>query len=62
MQVPKLVDDEVQIAEGDLSAWFHLLNVVELEDQTHLKRNESVHESPLPGVPIVESIYFGNTD
>jgi hypothetical protein len=54
MQVPKLVDDEVQTTEGDLSARFHLLNVVELEDETHLKRNESVHKSLLPGVPISE--------
>jgi hypothetical protein len=44
MQVPKLVDDEVEAAEGDLGTWLHLLNVVELEDETHLKHEEYVEQ------------------
>jgi hypothetical protein len=46
MQVPKPVDDEVQTAEGDLGAWLHLLDIIEVEDETHLKHEESVQKVP----------------
>ena len=62
MQVPKLDDDEVQAAEGDLGTWLHLHDVVELEDDTHLKRGEYVSKRPLLGAPTVRSISSGNMD
>jgi hypothetical protein len=62
MQVPKLVDDEVEAAKGDLGTWLHLLNVVELEDETHLKCEEYVSKKPLLGAPTVRNISSGNID
>ena len=62
MQVPKLVDDEVQAAEGYLGTWLHLLDVIELEDETHPKREEYVSKRLLLGAPTLRSISSGNMD
>jgi hypothetical protein len=62
VQVPELVSNEVQAAKSDLSARLHLLNVVEPEDETHLKHNESTCKRPLPSMPTVRSIYSNNTN
>ena len=44
MQVPKLVSNEVQAAEGDLLAWLHLLcGVVDVDDDSHLKYNVNLN-------------------
>jgi hypothetical protein len=60
MQVPELVDDEVQTTEGDLGVWLHLLNAVKVEDNTHLKHNEYVRKRPLYNTPIVGIVSFDN--
>jgi hypothetical protein len=40
MQVPKLVSDEVEAAEGDILARLHpLCCVVEVDDDSHLKHD-----------------------
>jgi hypothetical protein len=62
MQAPELVDDKVHATEDDLSTQLHLLNIVGVKDETHLKHNESVRKRPLPGTPPVGSIFSGNTD
>lgn len=59
MQVSELVGDEVQAAEDDLGAWLHLLNVVEVEDDTHLKHNKS---TPLLGTPTVRGFDLAMDD
>ena len=46
-QVPELIGDEVQVAEGDLLARLYLLHVIaELEDEAYLKHNESILKGP----------------
>jgi hypothetical protein len=40
MQVPKLVSDEVKVAEGDLLTQLHpLCGVVDVDDDSHLKHD-----------------------
>jgi hypothetical protein len=40
MQVPKLVSDEVKVAEGDLLAQLHpLCGVIDVDDDSHLKHD-----------------------
>jgi hypothetical protein len=43
-QVPKLVGDEVELAEGDLLARLHFFwFIAEVEDNSHLKHNISLY-------------------
>ena len=43
VQVPKLFGNRVQVARNGLMVWLRLVGVVvELEDEAHLKHNESV--------------------
>jgi len=56
-QDPELVGDEVQAPKGDLVTWLHLLSVIaNVEDEAHLKHDESIRERPLPSAPIVRRI------
>jgi hypothetical protein len=57
-----LIDDEVEVAEGDLFVWLHLLCVItKVEDNAHLKHNGSVSERPIPRTPTVRKNSSGNT-
>ena len=52
MQVPELVGDDVEVANRELVAQLHLLSIiVDPEDVTHLKHDESARKRPLPSVP-----------
>ena len=55
MQVPKLVGDEVEAAEGDLLARLHPFHsVVDVDDDSHLKHDINLNaKRPLPGAPTV---------
>jgi hypothetical protein len=44
MQIPKPIGNEVQVAEGDLLSWLHLLhNIVDVDDDSHLKHNVNLY-------------------
>ena len=63
MQVPELVGDDVEVANRELVAQLHLLSiVVDPEDETHLKHDESARKRPLLGAPTLRSIYSSNAD
>lgn len=61
MQVLGLVDDEVQTRKSNLSAQLHLLEVVEVEDETHVKHDESM-EKNLHDALGIRIIYSCNMD
>ena len=61
--VPELFGTGVQVAGNGLVVWLRLVGgVIELDDEAHLKHNESVRKTPLPRAPTVGGINFGNTD
>ena len=63
MQVPELVGNEVEAADGELvSQQHHLSIVIDPEDETHLKHDEPARKRPLLGAPTLRSIYSSNMD
>jgi hypothetical protein len=51
--VLELVVNEVQGVECALGAWLHLLHVIEVEVDPHLKHKQYIRKATLPGAPTV---------